>query len=441
MYRSLLLGVVGAVLGSFVPAAGAVHLSQDNLGQVVIFPYAVAQHRPNTQTLIEFRNTDPERHLIVSIQVKHLGGRPLLSGNVVISPHGSFAGALIDRGPSVSLTGARVGQCATAELSSTENPLSFQFIDQPVSISATERFVVEGYALGYLPAELASDCEAFRARYQPGGPWAPRNSDAFRNADVSAPDDTLTGWATIIDTEQVTALHLRPIVLADFTSEAMNIAPAVATRPSLLDVNPAVSTRPLSQRPSAGVAMSNWADPIHAIDALFMSTEIESNFALGGSLGASSNVVAYYPTRAYHRDRAFWGGRLEAPFNAASDDLEPRAFNRAGEALPAFPGIDGCGRNSASQLEITGLLFVALTSGCDTGEAYVRVDGNIGTLLLLQQGTDIVSLEGHRYSGLPVSGHTLTTLRTRFENGVPLARALSYAWARPMPGKSAIEID
>lgn len=444
MRRSSLLAAVAGLLGSFTAPAGAVHLSPDNFGQVVIFPYAFASESHGRQTLIELRNSDPARHLLVSFQVKHLGGRPLLSANVVVGPNGAYATALIGSEDGVYVAQAPAGQCAAPDLSLGRNFLSYDFVAGEVSLESTQRFTVEAYALGYIAPEVAADCAALRARYEVGGVWAPRNSVAFRNADVSAPENSLTGWATIIDTRQVTALHLRPLVLADFTATAMNSAPVVATRPSLRDVNPAVSTRSLTKSGPGGgpeQAVSTWAEPINAIDALFMSTAIETNVALGGVLSASSQIIAYYPTRAYHLDHGFWSLSGQSPFGAESDDVVPRAFGRDGAALDVFPGADDCGRNDASQLEITGLRLISLTGFCGEGEAFVRVDGDTGTLVLDQLGEPIVSLEGHRYQGLPVTGHTLITLRTRFENGVPLARALSYAWARPMPAKSAIAID
>ncbi len=444
MRRSVLVSVLVSVLcWGWTPAA-AVQVSDDNFGQVVVFPYALAGL--GRQTLIELRNGDPDRHLVISFQVKHLFGRPLFSANVVIGPNGSYATALVetDDGLGLSLARAPTGQCSLPDLSQGGNLLSYDFIDGPVSFQARRRFTVEAYALGYIESALAVDCAAFRSRYQPGGAWAPANSTEFRNVDVSAPENSLTGWATIIDTTRVTALHLRPLVLADFTDRAMNSAPVVATRPSLLDVNPPVSARTLS-RPTggelgpAGPLVSSWDEPIHAIDALLMSTQIEANFSLGGGLSASTQLIAYFPTRAYRKDRDFWGAQVEdAPFTDASDGLEPLAYDRAGGSLDVFPGIGDCGRNNASQLEITGFLFVALIAGCGEGEALVRVDGDTGTLVLRQPGESIVSLEGHRYSGLPVIGHTLTTLRTRFADGAFLDPEFSYTWARPMPAKAAV---
>lgn len=94
LHQALAMATVlgGASVGLFAPSAGAVNLSQQGLGEVLIFPYYTS--RDNWSTLLSVINTQ-DTTLAVRFRIHEArNSRDVQDFTVVLSPYDVFAGTI-----------------------------------------------------------------------------------------------------------------------------------------------------------------------------------------------------------------------------------------------------------------------------------------------------------------------------------------------------------
>ncbi len=446
MNKRILLGLcAGLILGQ---SATAANLAADGTGQVLLFPYmAVSQ---NQQTLLEIHNNDRNQGTATRVVFKdHLNGRPLAQLNVYLGPGDSWTTAafapigslprLIDTGDS---------SCTVA----LNNVYEESFAQPQDTISqSTQRLTrgwIEVYQMGMIPADLASDCDQLTARNQVGGSWFSNGASQGNAVDVTPPTGSLTGWSTMLFTEFGDAYQVPPIVIESFSDRSLHFSPNVQNRPNLSQVNPAVSTRQVATSTGSEIRTSTWTSlPIHAIDALLMSTSLEGNYSVNESTRATSLLLFFNPTRPYHGDvDGFYlnnsVNRVLAPFTVSnppqpgesttSTELMSEALNR--EGVPETPSFHSqtCTDYRWAMNEIFILRFVGVYANCSNGEGAVLVRAADGHIIFDLEGQPITSDEGHIYQGQPSTGYLLEAIR--FDNALSDGSEAEtvFAWTRTL---------
>lgn len=455
---ALLIGVLG-----FTPAA-AVRLSLDNSGQVLLFPLYLTGD--GFQTLFEVRNLDDRGKALRFVVKDPVNGRPTLSLNIYLKPRDSWSAALVDpdldaatlenaSGVLVPWTDESCTFPARGSVAPEGLLLSAEHFTEDLgdAVVTTRRAfgLVEVYEMGTLDPALAGDCDAIAARWAAGGVWR-----ADPAADIGAPAGGVEGYSVIIQTAQGRAHQYEAIALADFRTSALHTNPQSSRQPNLADVQPAESrvleTVAFGNRTLQVERVSTWSEfPVHAVDALLMTTQARTDYSVSPDTKAVTFTALSFPTRPYHVDlqRFYLAAeqpRIAAPFRVslprqAGEDPQAnrvavKATNRQGQAfdLAPFPGATNCDQLNGA----VALVFMTSTIGFDQPCEYVRaefrvptnaVDGEVNYTLEGQ----IVSDEGHVYSGLPAAGFVFQALlNEQIDLGPGLRGVANYGWARAL---------
>jgi hypothetical protein len=457
-YKLLLLGLAGLLIAS---ASDAARLSEDATGQVLLFPQFLAGS--GWETTIRIKNTDDERARAVRVVFKEgVNGRPTGAVNIYLTPGDSWEGTVKDvvEGAFRSFQVAE-GRLALWEDDSCTFPsrdslpsvglmlnddlLDESFGDVEVPNRTSSGFV-EVYEMGTLLPVHAADCAAVSRRFNAnGGAWFDSSVETLRNRAIGQPRGGLQGRMSLINVDFGAAFHMDALVIEDFSDRAMHTHPDFSRRPSLMDVNPAVSSRFVERLVGGQIQKvrrdSNWSYPVHAIDALLMTTVARADYH-SESFEHRAFLLMSMPTAPYHNDADgfYLEGveRVSAPFseqaslgqelNAVGPPVEVVATNTEGETFNLMTS----GGNSRCE-ELRGALtgidlsnIINFTQICSLDEAELRIPGVAirGEVNFTFSG-EIVSDESDVFQGLPVFGNMFQLFRS--QNGIN-----SHGWAQAL---------
>src|SRR5699024_9819275 len=142
------------------------------------------------------------------------------------------------------------------------------------------------------------DCAGLAALWADPG-WAADADDV-----LDLPAGGLRATASLIDVARGTMYALTATALDDFSSIAQHREPASA-EPSLAttfdDGTPSGETRSVVCHRGECVT-DTWAEPVDAASAALLVREARGDFVISESIGAATEWVVTYPTRAYYPD-------------------------------------------------------------------------------------------------------------------------------------------
>ncbi len=339
--NSLTTAVVAGIAGvaGFAGLANAVHLNPDGLGQVLLYPYYTVNN--GQQTVLSVVNTAP---VAKALKVRFLEGynsREVLDFNLFLSAYDVWTAtifALRDDGKDSDAAGilTRDRSC-TAPLFSEDGTNTtggtpfvtfreFAYLmpsdGGPTTIDRTR----EGHFEFITMADLSGSLATAVTHAPPGG--TPANCGAVRNlqgteAGLNIPTSGIFGGAGIVNGSQGTFYAYSADALDRFTQQ-VNFTATNNVLPNLANVNDGVGVV-LGNRATAnvftgtGVTSSVYPGPdarsrrVDAVSAIFTADSIYNEFQTATALGANSDWVVTFPTKAFYVDPFFIGGTAAIP--------------------------------------------------------------------------------------------------------------------------------
>lgn len=339
---------VGLAMGALVAAnAQAVSISNDGIGEVLMFPYYTVNNSYDTN--INITNTSGDT---VAFKIRFReseNSRDARDFNVILSPYDVWNGTVtLDDATGAAKIVTRDTSCTVGQLKpAADGSRYIEFTNFDYTGDANEDFgddslarTAEGHieviSMGRIPAGAESDSSyngltattnvAYNAKHVNSEPrncanvraaFLPANIDDTKLQFV-APLNALKGSASFINAASGKAITSEPTVLADFylgeTSSAINTLPEnvwgdnlIVTpetqAPGLHDVQPAVAQMIIDDQlitfDNSGAAANAGID---AVSALFMRDTIVNQYSVNPAVNGQTDWVITFPTKHYYVD-------------------------------------------------------------------------------------------------------------------------------------------
>ncbi len=338
----LSLGLLSALIGTLaaVDTASAVHLSNNGIGQALVYPYYTVNAQQ--QTLLSVVNTGSSAKAVKVRFREGYNGRAVLDFNLFLSPYDVWTAtifALSDDSPNRG-DGAAIltrDRSCTAPLFSEEGTttsggtayVAFRDLAYltpndggPYTIDRTREGHFEIIAMADLSGALAA------AVTHTGPTQVPANCAAVRNlvagqAGINPPSSGLFGSAGIINVPAGTYFGYDADALERFTATALYSNTAQTGYPDLGAVNDGAGA--LASQATAlvvtpeGATLSTYpgADPrsrrIDAVSAVFAADSVYNEYQTAAALAANTDWVFTFPTKASYVDEQLIGLQLAIP--------------------------------------------------------------------------------------------------------------------------------
>ena len=376
----LSLGLLSALIGTLaaVDTASAVHLSNNGIGQALVYPYYTVNAQQ--QTLLSVVNTSSAAKAVKVRFREGYNGRPVMEFDLFLSPYDVWTATVFALGDAgLSSDGAAIltrdRSCVSPAFSEDQTTLSdgtpyvafreFGYLvpndGGPYTIDRTREGHFEIIAMADLSGPLAS-----AVTHTASG--VPANCTAIRNlvagqAGINPPSSGLFGSAGIINVPNGTYFGYDADALERFTATALYSNTAQAGYPDLGAVNDGAGA--LASQATAlvvtpdGATLSTYpgADPrsrrIDAVSAVFAAENIYNEYQTAASIAANTDWVFTFPTKAHYVDKQYVGTQAAAtpPFTRIYDGSAALAgscilsrlniYNREEKTTVGEPGFPG----------------------------------------------------------------------------------------------------
>lgn len=359
--KLLTLAVASTVSGGAMMMAAPAHamnVSQDGVGEVLLFPYYTVKN--GMDTLLTVTNT-ANRTAVFKIRFREaLNSREVRDFNVILSPYDHWGavvtattdGALV-RTFDKTCTSPQLPASATVpgatEVAFTNSLFTGNFVD-----GATEEMsrVKEGYFEVILMGEsinapatrgdvtVSTNTLEFNAKHVNGVPRDCSRVDALflpagvaaLNAYMTEPTNILKGHTTLINVTNGTAIDAEPTAIENFRS-TVNVQAPGDVLPDLRDGDFAGPTAITNRIVDGVVVTASYISSENGVSNLLRATAVVNEFATGS--GASTSWVMTFPTKHHYTDAytAVTGPTLD---NGVPGDGFSEWFYTP--VNPAFPG-------------------------------------------------------------------------------------------------------
>jgi hypothetical protein len=383
---ALLAGLAGAA--GLASSANALNLNPDGLGQALIYPYFTVNK--SNQTLVSVVNTT---NRVKAVKVRFLEGRnskEVLDFNLYLSPFDVWTGVVTATGatgPATLFTSDT--SCTVPRIPTSGVPFrNFQYTGAnqdwddettPASLAAllgsierTREGHLEMIEMGLLRTGTTSTQLAEEATHTAGGvplncnalvaAWVPPGGGWVLNrvADIDTPAGGLYGAGTIVEVRNGTLhaynadaiegfysnaaepgfLHQNPGSIRPDLGDADNGTGSIAV--NIFTGNGTLVTENITAR--ARVRTTNQPYSFDAVSLVYMHDSIYNEYVTDAAVGASSEWVITYPTKAAYVD-VFVPADVRPPFTnpfrdngSACEPITISYWNRE-EAVPGtIPG-------------------------------------------------------------------------------------------------------
>lgn len=309
----------GAMMAMTAPAY-AMNVSQNNVGQVLLFPYYTAKN--GFDTVFTVTNTTNKTAAFKIRFREALNSREVLDFNVIMSPYDHWSGAVTQ---DAAGTGAVV-RTFDKTCTSPDKPkwtavgtgyeaamFSDLFSNQYADGATTDKTrVQEGYfeviLMGVSDGDVTDpDTVEWGAKHVGGVPndcalvdsaLATNASITTNFADWTAPENILKGHVIYIDTDTGKAIDAEPTAIEDWrVSGGHIIAPASDATPSLANGEPGAD---IYQLVNGWNVTTSTATSVDAVSMLLMANSVINEYATGS--GASTSWVLTFPTKHFYTD-------------------------------------------------------------------------------------------------------------------------------------------
>lgn len=419
--------------------AGAVSLSANGTGQVLIWPYYTTQGTYNT--LFSVVNPTTANKAVKLRFHEARNNREVLDFNLYLSRGASFiamitsdaAGNPVLRTPSTACTIPAF--TASAEISGWSE-IAFSnanYAGYDMAGSGLDR-AREGYfeaiEMGQIKATNLGEWDAVNKNCITAMP-----SLSSGGAGLSPPTGDLFGMGTLINVLQGTDYSFDPVALDDFTTTKRYTAPGSAS-PNLGDADSRSTVL------VHGTAItSTWNSGIDAVSAVMMHEQVWNEY-IGPSttLDAATDIVLTFPTKGFYVTRmSDTQHSTRLPFNAPFHDVNVSDGDSAGGY--ASIGMTRTSRDGRANSLSSGYGFplstndppidpgvapwattvISFGQALGAAKAIPIVQGNGPTndgQLSISLGGWFTSIEGQKYHGLPVIGFVVQKYVNGNLNGV-----------------------
>lgn len=340
---------VGLAMGALVAAnAQAVSISNDGIGEVLMFPYYTVNN--GYQTNINITNTTADT---VAFKIRFResdNSRDARDFNVVLSPYDVWNAAVVEGPNGVARVQTMDTSCTVGQLQPAAGypvpGVNFTNMDY-IGVSAdggddtvarTREGHIEVISMGRVLAggESVVNSVAYNAKHvDTNGDNVldtPRDCNAVRaaftlsniedtRAQFVAPVNALKGSVSFLNVQSGKAITSEPTVLADFYNVAASgsvdadetlgenlIVLPETQAPGLHDVTPAIAywledddadatTAPISQEFNADASA-----PVDAVSALIMRQGVVNQYSVNPGVNAQTDWVITFPTKHYYVD-------------------------------------------------------------------------------------------------------------------------------------------
>ncbi len=287
----------------------AVHISNNGLGQVLIFPYYTVNGGFNT--LISLTNTtDKSKALRVRFS-EAANGREVFGFNLYLGPKDVWVGALVkDSEADGSYT-----QLINPDLSCTVPNFTYgtftntMFIDENndgygTDIKRMHEGFIEVIEMGVLNG--ASGIATLINEDQPSAnctvlqnSWDETSENPYwttqPNFDLTPPTGGLMGKVELINVARGIAISEKATVIDDFSDEVLHFPPE-NNSPNLSDGK----TTSFVVNNKGEKLITQWPTGFEAVSSVLMKTSISNEYVLSDSIGAQTDWIMTMPTRQFH---------------------------------------------------------------------------------------------------------------------------------------------
>lgn len=313
------LAVASAVSGGAMMAAPAradMNVSQDNLGQVLLFPYYTVKN--GFDTLFTVTNTSNKTAIIKVRWREALNSREVRDFNVILSPRDVWTGVVTSNGD-----GARVRTfdktCTSPILPASGVVSGAREVDFTNALfagnftdGATEDItrVKEGYFEVFLmgvsdrdPA-VSSNVLEYNAKHVSGTPRDCAKVDAlFLNASAingytDAPENVLKGHSTLINVVNGKAIDVEPTAIEGFRTGTPYVAAPGDLEPSLANGDAVTTAQRFYDGAYDSAFITTGSEDV--VSELLRATSVINEFATGSN--ASTSWVLTFPTKHHYTD-------------------------------------------------------------------------------------------------------------------------------------------
>jgi hypothetical protein len=413
-----LLGLMA--LGLYASACGAVRLDPDGTGQVLIYPYYTT--RGGNQTILSVTN-HTDRHKALQVVINEArNGRNVLNFNLYLAPRDSWSATIfaLDGHTEAGIT-AGDDSCLYPDLDVYTLPggrgyaelLRTNFIGTHDDAGPNDRDRLrEGIVKIFELGTLVPGTEPALAIEPTGSGGRPLNCRNLRDGwlttywkqnpatHMTNPTGGLSGEAMVLNVAEGTVMSYAAAALADFRTDPADIpagsrATVVNHSPPILeavDLDDAIND-PLTRIAEAQIDLPNRRQKlqypvdraIDAVSAVLAADAINVTYVSDDSVGATTDWVLTFPTRAFYTDEAIVGTEPVKPFTSIyprANNNESRAampvpyqlYDRTGRLMTAVPGYP-----ALADLRYT-TQVLALAPSIDLG---ISTDRPLGSALLV----------------------------------------------------------
>lgn len=479
--KKKILGLSTALaLAGVAGTAQAVNISEDGLGQVLLFPYYTVNG--DYDTYINITNTS-DRTAMFKIRFREAhNSRDARDFNVILSPYDVWTATVTkaeNGNPRIQTTDTTCTAPRLPVIAGNLRGIEFTNLDYiqngtggadmrdggGTSIARTEQGHFEVILMGLSDASTTSGTSvAYNAKHVvTNGVSAPRNCNnivsRFSSDLASIVEEfdemgnVLKGSASLLKAGEGKATGYDPVVLANWRMDPIVREPA-DTQPHLNDTDPWADTLD-----SVVSGYGNFDRGVDAVSALLMATGVINQFSVNPAANVATDWVVTFPTKNWYVDTALKGtGPAIAPFvenfqtgsNGLSCvavsfnyfDREERSPEDSSELnfSPVPPGAPG-----NALCKETNVVTFNNSNVFAAGDISVNVnleDGyNNGWMdLRFTNSQNLLDEDEVLWMGLPVTGFAYTTR----EDGVSGSENLSYgtswnhAYYRSVDGEDSI---
>jgi hypothetical protein len=330
--KAVLSLAVAAALGGAISSANAVNLATDGLGDVLLYPYYTARNGWNS--LIHIVNTSSVATIAVKVRFQEAQNtRDVLDFTLVLSPNDVWTGYVTNtaNGPRLKKSSSETS-CTSPVMPSDGFAFSTYGFGGGTDLTRTEEGHVTVIEMGSAltgtaidTAAKAKDCTTIDAAFTKA------NIDATSNQ-FGEPLNALKGQFSLVRVDAGLSMGGAPVTLANFFTPTVDYAGAgtdgetvaaangftgnfgvtnlIAAQeypdfllPTLNDANPLIS---LVQNDTQGALQETlidpWTNPVDAVSAVLMRSNVMNEWSINPSLGVESYWVVSFPTKFHYVD-------------------------------------------------------------------------------------------------------------------------------------------
>ncbi|MET1080908.1 MAG: hypothetical protein ABWY06_23085 [Pseudomonas sp.] len=364
----------------------AVSLSQDGQGQVLLYPYYTV--RGGSDTYLSLLNSS-DVPILVTVHFRASTDSVLtLKLDLYLAAHDQWTGGVTATADGAKLISSD-RSCTEPSIPQGGLPLELNRPNEDV-MDVVREGSIQVFEHGEIvnPAIIAAISQTGGA---PSCNLEPTPGLAF----FGPPTDALSGTATLINVAGGTQYSYEPAVLEDFTSEPLWLFG------TLDDAQPAVS----QVLDKGRVITSAWERGSAAVSAVLMHASLTNEFVLEPTTQSGTDWVVNMPTKGWHQQSY---GVFEPPFAADKCQYQfaDTVVFRDREGRPNDDDVStGTPADVAPVMcnDVSVLTFnnANLLASAHSENLAVNLDNGWGEFKF--EG-ELVSLEGHRYKGLPLIG-------------------------------------